>query len=153
YSIWKASPITGQQFFESGKKYYEEKKYSEAIVQFLNAIKKDPRNRDARYFLGLTYASQKNLNAAARQFMDLLEYFPEDVEANLQLGNIYLTGGRADPNLFRKSAEIAQKVLAKEPQNVSALILSGNAAAGLRDYRSSVELFEKAIALDPQNIP
>lgn len=152
YSIWKASPVTSQQYFESGKKYYEQEDYPEAFVQFLNAIEKDPRNRDAHYFLALTYANQKNVNAAAAQFMALLEYFPDDVPANLELGNIYLTGGRADPAYFRQANEIAQKVLAKEPQNSAALILSGNALAGLQDYRSSVELFEKAIGFDSQNI-
>src|SRR5437867_8363765 len=120
YSIWKASPVTSQQYFESGKKFYEQKKYSEATVQFLNAVQKDPKNRDARYLLALTYANQKNLNAAARQLIALLEYLPDDMEASLELGNIYLTGGRTDSEFFRKAAEMAQKVLSKEPENVAA---------------------------------
>ena len=153
YSIWKASPVTSQQYFESGKKYYEQKKYSEATVQFLNAVQKDPKNRDARHLLALTYANQKNLNAAAQQLIALLEYFPDDTEFSLELGNIYLTGGRSTPDFFRQAAEIAQKVLAKDSQNVAALVLSGNASAGLQDYRSSVEQFEKAISLDPRNTP
>ena len=32
YSIWKAKPLTAQAYFESGKKYYGEKKYPEAMV-------------------------------------------------------------------------------------------------------------------------
>ena len=39
----------------------------------------------------------------------------------------------------------------KNPKNVAALILSGNAAAGLQDYRASADLFGQAVALDPQN--
>jgi tetratricopeptide (TPR) repeat protein len=152
YSIWKTSPTTAQQYLNSAKKYYEQKKDAEAIIELLNAIQKDPKSRDARQLLALAYAKENNLNAAAQQLVALLEYFPDDQQASLDLGNIYLTGGRSNPEFFRKAAEIAQKILASDSQNVAALVLSGNAAAGLQDYRSSVQEFEKAISLDPQNI-
>jgi len=151
YAIWKATPTTSQQFFDSGKKYYEQKMYAEAVVQFLNSIQKDAKNRDARYLLALSYSEQNNLNSAVRALSALLEVFPDDVEASLRLGNIYFVGGFRDSKLFREAAEIAQKVLSKEPQNVPALILLGNATAGLQDYHSSEELFGKAVTLDPQN--
>jgi tetratricopeptide (TPR) repeat protein len=67
------------------------------------------------------------------------------------LGNLYLAAGGGDPKLLQEVSTIAQKILVLEPQNVRALILSGNAAAGLRDYETSVEIFEKALSLDPQN--
>src|SRR5512145_518615 len=91
YVVWKASPVSSQDFLDSGKKYFEEQKYPEAAVQFLNAIQRDGKNRDARYLLALTYLNQRNLNGAAQQLKALLEYYPDDVEANLRLGNIYLT--------------------------------------------------------------
>src|SRR5262249_27482198 len=59
--------------------------------------------------------------------------------------------GRTDANFFHKASDLAQKVLEKQPQNVAALILSGNAAVGLQDYKSSVEQFEKAVELEPGN--
>src|SRR5437867_12973706 len=151
YAIWKATPVTSQQYFNSGKKYYDEKKYAEAIVQFLNAIQKDPQNREARYLLALSHLSQKDVISATKQLSALLEYFPDDIEANLRLGNIYLTAGPRDSRFFLQTAEIARKILSKAPENVPALILLGNATAGLQDYSSSVELFEKALTLDPQN--
>src|SRR5262245_51058821 len=55
YAIWKAAPVTSQQFLDSGKKYFEQKKYAEAIIQFLNSIHKDARNREARYLLAMSY--------------------------------------------------------------------------------------------------
>jgi hypothetical protein len=50
-------------------------------------------------------------------------------------GNIYLTTGR--PEYFTQAAEKADKVLAKDPKNVAALILRGNAAAGLQKIPDS----------------
>jgi tetratricopeptide (TPR) repeat protein len=152
YSIWKAKPLTAQAYFESGKKYYEEKKYQEAIIQLLNAVRKDARHHDARYYLALSFMSQKDFAHAVSELKALLEYDPEDVPVNLQLAGIYLTAGRGNADYMRQAQEIAKQVLEKEPKNVAALILSGNASAGLQDYHSSVELFEKALSLDPHNL-
>jgi tetratricopeptide (TPR) repeat protein len=151
FFIWQASPVTAEQFLESGKKYYQGEKYSEAVVQLLNAIQKDGRNRDARYYLALSYIQQKNLNPAAQQLTALLEYYPDDVPANVALGNVYLTAGQFDTAFFQKAKEKAEKVLAQQPENVEGLILLGNASAGLQDYRSSEEIFGKASILDPKN--
>src|SRR5262245_15950476 len=150
-AIWTPSPVSSRDFLSSGKKYFDAEKYPEAVVQLLNAVQKDARNRDARYFLALTYIKQGNLNGAAQQLVALLEYYPDDVEANLQLGGIFLLAGRTDADFFRRASDIAAKVLEKEPQKVAALILAGNAMAGLQNYQSSVEQFEKAVTLDPQN--
>ena len=151
YSVWKATPLTAQGFLESGRKYFDAKKYPEATIQFLNAVQKDARNRDARYFLALSYIGQLDFSSGAAQLKSLLEYYPDDSDASLQLGTIYLGAGRTNPDLFRQAQELAGKILAKDPQSIGALILSGNAAAGLQDYRSSVDFFEKALNLDPQN--
>jgi tetratricopeptide (TPR) repeat protein len=151
YAIWKAVPVSPQQYFESGKKYYEEKKYSEAAIQFLNVVQRDPKNRDAHYLLAKTFNMQNNLDATVKSLKALLELFPDDVEAQLDLGNLYLSIGRADPQFYREAADLAQKVLAKQPNNIPALILAGNAASGLKNYEASLELFEKAISLDPKS--
>src|SRR5580692_3491388 len=77
YVIWKATPVTAEQYFRSGKQYFEEKKYPAAAIELLNAVQKDPRNRDARFLLALSYYNQANLNAAAKQLAALLEYYPD----------------------------------------------------------------------------
>src|SRR5262249_45670881 len=79
------------------------------------------------------------------------EYYPDDVEANIKLGNLYLIAGRNQPDLFGEAQQIAGRALSKEPDNVAALVLSANAFALTKDYGSSVDVLEKAIALDPQN--
>jgi tetratricopeptide (TPR) repeat protein len=152
YSIWKASPHTAEEFFKSGKAYYEQKKYSEAIIQCLNAIQKDPRHHDARYLIAQIYADQQDLNSAGAQLRSLLEYYPDDRQGNLDLGRIYLTAGPSDLKYFRESQNIAEKILSKNPQDVEALILKGNALAGVLDYTTSIEMFGKALNLDVRNV-
>src|SRR5207248_11112346 len=90
YSIWKASPRTAQTYFESGQRYYYDKKYPAAVIQFLNALQKDARNREARYLLALTYVKQNDATRAVAELKSLLEYYPNDTAAGLRLGSIYL---------------------------------------------------------------
>jgi tetratricopeptide (TPR) repeat protein len=152
YSIWGAvAPRSAQQFLDSGKQFFEQRKYPEATVEFLNALQKDISHREARFLLARTYLAQNDLDAAMRQLRSLLEYYPDDIEANLQLGNIYLQGGNRDPQFFRAAKELAEKVLAKEPKNILGMVLLGNSLAGLRNFTSSIEQFEQALQLDPQN--
>src|SRR5437762_2385677 len=103
YAIWQAVPVSSQDYFNSGKKYYDQGKFSEATVQLLNAVQKDPKNRDARYYLALTYLSERNINEAGKQLNSLLEYYPNDIDANIRFGNILLTGGAGNPEMFRKA--------------------------------------------------
>lgn len=151
YFVWHRTSQTPQSLFASGKKYYDEKKYQEAVIQLMNAVRKDPRHKDARLLLARTLLATRNLNGAVTQLKGLLEYYPDDAEGNIELGNLYLVGGRTNPEYFRQAQERAQKVLAKNPNNVDALILSGTASAGLKDLDTSVDTLEKATNLDPQN--
>jgi len=151
YFVWKRTTQTPQSFFESGKKYYEQKKYQEATIQLMNAVRNDPRHQEARLLLSRVLVATGNLTGAAGQLRALLEYYPDDPKGNLELGNLYLIGGRSNPEYFRQAQELAKKVLARDPNNVDALILSGTAQAGLKDLEASVDTLEKASSLDPQN--
>src|SRR5947207_624767 len=92
--IWTAKPLTAQAYFESGKKYYDEKRYPEAIIQFLNAVREDGHLRDARYYLALSFMYEDDLVNAVGNLRAILEYYPDDVDANLELGGLYLLAGR-----------------------------------------------------------
>jgi tetratricopeptide (TPR) repeat protein len=153
YGIWFAlRQPTSEQYLDAGKKYFEKKQYPQAEIQFLNAIDQDSQNREARYLLALSYYNEDNVNAAAHQLTDLLDYFPDDPEASVRLGNILIKAGRKDSKYLRHADEIAQQLLAKDPRSVAALALWGDAAAGLGNNSSALPLFEKALSLDPRNI-
>src|SRR5262245_26809869 len=82
YFIWGAvAPRSAAQFLDSGKQFFDQQKYPEATVEFLNALQKDVRNRDARFFLARSYMAQNDLDSASRQLKSLLEYYGDDVEA------------------------------------------------------------------------
>ena len=63
------------------------------------------------------------------------ENHPAWTLGHILLGDIYLLVGRSNPDYFREASKMAEKVLSKDPAKVAALILSGNASAGLQDFR------------------
>src|SRR5262245_40889973 len=58
---------TSQALFKSGKKYYDEKKYQEAMIQLMNAVRKEPRNREAALLLSQLLVATGNPNGAVSQ--------------------------------------------------------------------------------------
>lgn len=38
FAIWRTSPASAEDYLKSGKQYYEEKNFSSATLQFLNAV-------------------------------------------------------------------------------------------------------------------
>src|SRR5207253_154242 len=90
YGAWIARSHTPQGYFASGKKLFDQKKYDQATIQLLNSVRQDPHNRDALYYLALSYEQQSQLTAAVKAFRTLLESHPDDIPANLELGEIAL---------------------------------------------------------------
>ena len=88
YIVWQRTQ-TPQVLFESGKKYYEQKNYQEARIQLTNALRKDPSHKEARLLLSRVFTATGNPQAAAAQLKALLEFYPDDPTANLELSNFY----------------------------------------------------------------
>src|SRR4030095_9466010 len=123
YSYIRLKNRTPAAHSETGKKYYDQGKYSDAVIQFSNAIRVNGSDRDSRYYLALSYLNQPEyFGLGVKQLRNLLEIFPNDPEANLKLGSIYLQGGPSNPAAYSEAQKFAERVLAKEPQNVPALI-------------------------------
>jgi tetratricopeptide (TPR) repeat protein len=69
---------TPQRYFESGKKYFDQKKYPEATIAFLNALRTAPRDRDSRYYLALSLLRQEDFKRGGRVLRSLVEIYPDD---------------------------------------------------------------------------
>src|SRR5579862_4856308 len=121
---------TPRRYLNNAKQYYDQKKYPEAAIEFFNVLAKEPQNRDARYYLVLSYLALNDVPRAVAQLNALLDLYPDDHDANLKLGDQYLAAGAINPDFFLKARQIAEKLLRKTPQDVDALILSGSASQG-----------------------
>ena len=134
-----------REYFAQGERHLAAKEYAEAILQFRNAVRIDDRFGEARAKLAEAYLGAGDSQSGLRETIRAADLMPDNMEAQMRAGILLLIARQ-----FPDARARATKVLAKEPRNPRALVLLGNALAGLKDLDSAVELVEQAIDEDPQ---
>ena len=87
---WQLNPDFTPARFMMGCAELDEELYPLAIVSFKTVIKRDPMNEQAHFRLGLAYRYSKEIANARNEFNQALAINPQDYEAHLQLGHIYI---------------------------------------------------------------
>jgi len=132
------------EYFESGNRYFDQKKYQEAVVEYRNAIQQDPKYGEARYKLAEAYAKLDDVRNAYREYIRAADLLPSNVDAQLRAGTLLLLAGQYEDARTR-----ADKVIALQPKNIEAQVLRANSLAGLKNMEAAIEEINEAIALDP----
>lgn len=101
---------------------------------------------EVRYWIGVGYLSRDALEDALIHFNRALQLDPEHTPSILGANAVYLRLGR--PSM---AMDLAQKLLAREPLNATALFQAGLASEALNKAAQAVTYLEQAIALQPQN--
>lgn len=136
--------VAKREHFAKGNHYFNQKEYREAIIEYRNAIKLDPRFGDARFKLAEAYFATDDRQNALREFVRAGDLLPDNLEVQLRTGNVLLVAGR-----FEEAKAVAEKLLKKNAAEANAQILFGYALAGLRNLDAAIEELEKALTLDP----
>ena len=136
-----------EEYLARGNKYFAAKQYAEAVVEYLNAVQKDPQYGEARFQLGLAYEELHDFPNAAQQYVNAAELMPANVEAQIKGARMYLMGRK-----FDEARDCAERALRHEPKNVVALILHANAMQGLKRQGTAFTDIQRAIQLDPTRI-
>ena len=137
--------VQKQKFFESGNRYLETERFTEAVLEFSNAVQIDPRFASGHFKLGECYLRLQRYPEAYRELQRTLELDPSNGKAALDLG-LLLIAARS----YEQAATTAAELLKHNPSSSDAhLLLSelyraqGKLDAALRDIR-------EAILLDPK---
>ena len=138
------SEAAKQRFFESGNRYFAQKQYREAVVEYRNAIRQDPRFGEARYRLAEAYAQLGNAEAAYSEQIRAADLLPDNTEVQLKAAAYLLLTSQ-----FEEAKARAVKVLERDPRNVQALVILGNASAGMSDVIGAIAEIQQAIEIDP----
>jgi tetratricopeptide (TPR) repeat protein len=140
----KDPEVAKREYVRSGDAYVAKKQYKEAVVEYRNAVQRDPRFGEARAKLADAYFQTGEVENAFREYIRAADLLPNDVTAQLKAGEMLLVGKRYEDAKAR--AELA---LARAPQNVDAQILKANALAGLNNVDDAVKEVEDAIRRAP----
>ena len=112
-----------------GDRYFKQEKYREAVIEYQNALRIDPRSAHAARQTGLAHFNLGELGQAYRYLLGAQE-------------------GRYEPALAKLDA-----ALAVNPRNVGTLMLIGVTNQRRGDTARAREAFEKILAENPRFAP
>lgn len=132
------------EHLKRGKAYSDQKKFAEAAIEFEGALQADPRSGEA--FLGLGDAKMQlgDKKRALQAYVRAADQLPGRVDVMLKAGSMRLFARQ-----YEDARAMADAVLAKEPRNLTALVLRANALAGLNDVPTAIKEITEAIKMDP----
>jgi tetratricopeptide (TPR) repeat protein len=134
-----------REFLANGNRYLAEKKYAQAIVEYRNALKQDPKFGDAHLKLTDVYIAAGDTRNAIVESVRAADALPNSVDAQMRAGTLLLLSHQ-----YPEAKDRAVAALQQDPKNARALILLGNALAGLKDLDSAIQELDQAIDQDPQ---
>ena len=123
-----------------GDELTAKKQYAQAAEEYLAGVETDPLDGHLRMRLAKAYVSAEDWALAGPAAVRAADLLPDDRDAQLQAAELLLGSG-----WFPDAAERASKVLLKEPGNVDAIMLVGNAKAQLRSSALALSKLEEAI--------
>jgi len=112
----------------------------------IDAIRAGKTMPGARKYLGQIHESRGDIDAAMREYAEVVRLSPDDLDAKLRLANDYLIRRRpAD------ASGLIDSVIAAEPANARAWALRGGAFAADRNWPAAISAMQRAGELDPDN--
>lgn len=138
--------VRKHKYLDSGRKFFAEAKYSEAAIEFANAVQVDPNFAEAHYELAKTYLRMQSWSNAYRELTRTVDLQPDNLSAQIDLGNLLLGAHQLD-----RAEEKAKLVLAKQPNSANALALFANVLVARGKLPEGVAQIQKAIENAPGN--
>src|SRR5690242_1983439 len=134
-----------QKYLDRADGYFKRSKFPEAAIEYRNAVQKDPLYAPSRAKLAETYERLGRPQEAMAEYVRAADLDPHNMGYQLSACRYLLAARRYDDARARADA-----ALAEAPQNVDALVLRGNALAGLKELDRALADVEAAIRIDPE---
>ena len=87
-SLCGCASLNFRHEYDKGMRFYNEKKYDEAIVSFNNALNYKPDSYSTLCLLGTSYAYKNDDKMAEKTFQDAINLFPDEWNAYVFLGDL-----------------------------------------------------------------
>jgi tetratricopeptide (TPR) repeat protein len=123
---------------------YDDKRYTEASDLLQQAIKKDPDNLQALYYVGLVKLAQKDAPAAIEYLEKARAQSPNDLIVRYQLGVAYFTLEQ-----YEKAQPLLESVFKEQPRLENLGYYVGFMRYRLKDYQGAVNAFRTGASGDP----
>jgi tetratricopeptide (TPR) repeat protein len=135
---------------ESGRRYFEQKDYSRAIIQFKNASRANPNDAEPLYQLGVTYLKTGDTQSAVNHLLRATELNPKHADAQLKLAE--LMAGNKDLKVVADTRKRVDEILKVSPENPDALNALAIAESRLQHHEEASRILDRALRKSPQHI-
>jgi tetratricopeptide (TPR) repeat protein len=138
--------VRKHKYLESGQKYSAQGKNREAAIQYANALKIDKNFDEAHYALAQAYMKLGVFSSAYAELVRTVDLQPANYQARLDLGNLYLAGGKT-----AEAQAQANAIMAAQPNSpdVHGLLARIAARQGLKDV--AMAEIHRALELAPSD--
>ena len=142
-----------QNSINSGNKFFDKAKYKEAAIMYKKALIKNPLSGEAYYRMALADLQLGALSEAVGMLRRAVELQPDNVDAHVQLANIYLFASTQDQKngaqLVEEGATLVGKILTKDPNSYDGHRLAGQIALLKKDSKTAIKELETASRIKP----
>jgi len=133
-----------EDFILKGNAFVQKKDYDEAIKEYGNALKADPKNAKAHLLLGLIYANKGELDKALK-FTHYALTLEKSYSAFHNLALIYANKGE-----YQNAADAYESALLISPKSASDWYQLGLLHAGNNRFDEGITAYKKVIELNPR---
>jgi tetratricopeptide (TPR) repeat protein len=145
--------VQAQRYVDNGNKFFAKAKYKEAAIMYKKALSKYQLFGEAYYRMALTDMQLGAVGEAVGMLRRAVELQDDNLDAKVQLANIYLIASTQDekngPQLLEDAAELATKMLDKDPKSFDGHRLNGQIALVKKDSKTAIEELQIANSLKP----
>ncbi len=137
---------------EQGQKYLDESKFQEASLEFRNAIQIDDKLGAAHWGLAQAFEGLQRYPEMLEEMKKAIALDPNNFDARLKLGNIYLANSQGRAEIIAESEKLAQEILQKDPNNIEGHILMGGVFYAQKQKDKAFEELNHAVQLNPNRV-
>ncbi|MGP1595078.1 MAG: tetratricopeptide repeat protein [Treponema sp.] len=127
--------------YELGRKYFEQKKYTNARTLFESAVKADPKHSAAFFNLGMTHKVLNAQKAALTAFQKAAALKPDYIRAWLEIARI-----QDKTKQYKEAVAQYKKILAIDPKHTAALKEMAQVYAKMKDNKQAEQYFKEALS-------
>lgn len=126
-------------YISHGEKYFAQRNYAKARVEFGNALQIDPKDAKAHYLAGQVAEKLGDPRGAVGQYQAAIDLDPKQSTARAALARLFVLGG-----VPAKALDLVETGLKSDPQNAALLTARAAAKAAQGDVPGAVEDAETA---------
>ncbi len=139
--------VRKQGYFQSGKKYFDQGKYQEAVIEFRNAIEIDTKFAEAHLQLAHAYLRLNATGDALRELQETVKLAPQNSGPKMELAPLLITQRQ-----YEQADSLMRAVLKADPQNAQAHAILGLRYQAVHDFPNAIQEIKKAIQSDPKRV-